>query len=351
MRYLPLSPGCSGRDIAVDLGTANTVLSARGGELVVSEPSVVAVDTRTGGSLAAGSEALELLGRDGIAAIRPLKHGVIVDLRGTEEMLHHLMSKVRRFRRPQPRVIASVPSGVSDVQRRAVAEACIAAGAREARLVAATIAAALGSGLPVEEPTGSLVLDVGAGTTEVAMISMGAIVASKLIPIGGHQLDQRISTHLKRTHGVLIGERTAEQIKLQISSGSPWPEDAPIEILGRDMATEMLQTVRLTRQEIHGALERPLTRIIEATQQTLTRTPPELASDVIDRGITLTGGSSLLPGLAERLRLEMGTPVHVADAPCTRIAIGLARLVEKQPSSPQSPVRRATAVTTATAPN
>ena len=351
MRFLPFSTGCSSRDIAVDLGTANTVLCARGGELVVSEPSMVAVDTRTGGSLAAGSEALELLGGDGIAAIRPLKDGVIVDVHGTEEMLRHLIGKVRRYRRPRPRVIASVPSGVSGVQRRAVAEACLAAGAREARLVAATIAAALGSGLPVQEPTGSMVLDIGAGTSEVATISMGAIVASRLIPVGGHEFDERIVTHLKRTHGVLISDQTAEQIKLQISSTSPYGQDPQIEILGRDIASEMLKSVQLTSQEIRGALERPLTRIIEATKETLSRTPPQLACDVMDRGITLTGGSSLLHGLAERLRLEMGTTVRVADSPCTCIAIGSARLVEKQLTRSQSSMRRAIAVTTATAPN
>ena len=246
MRFLPLSTGCSSRDIAVDLGTANTVLSARGGELVVSEPTMVAVDTRTGGWLAVGREALELRGRDGIAAIRPLKDGVIVDLQGTEEMLRYLIAKVRRHRRPRPRVLASVPSGVSGVQRHAVAEACLAAGAREARLVAAPIAAALGSGLPVAEPTGSMVLDIGAGMSEVAVISLGTIVASQSIPVGGHTFDERIVTHLKRAHGVLIGEQTAEQIKLQIGSLSPYGQDAQIQILGRDMASEMLKSVALT---------------------------------------------------------------------------------------------------------
>jgi rod shape-determining protein MreB and related proteins len=329
MRLFPLGTGSSSRDIAVDLGTANTVLAARGGEFVVSEPSLVAVDAHTGASLAAGSEALELVGRDGIAALRPLKDGLIVDLQGTVELLRHLIGRMRRSMSARPRVIASVPAGVSGVQRRAVAEACVAAGAREARLVAATIAAALGSGLPVQEPSGSMVLDIGAGRSEVAMISTGGIVASRLILGGGHEFDRRIVTHLKRTHAVLIGERTAEQIKLQLSSTSPSGQDAQIEVLGRDIASEMLTSVRLTSQEIRGVLERPLTRIVEATTETLTRTPPQLACDVIDRGITLTGGSSLLHGLAERLRLEIGTDVCVADSPSTRIAVGLARIVEK----------------------
>jgi rod shape-determining protein MreB len=200
--------------------------------------------------------------------------------------------------------------------------------------------------LPVEEPTGSVVLDIGAGTSEVAMISMGAIVATKLIPIGGHDFDQKVATHLKREHGVLIGERVAEQIKLQISSISPCGE---VEIVGRDMASELLKTVRLTSQEIRGALERPVTRIIAATQEMLSRTPPELAGDVMEGGITLTGGSSHLNGLAERLRLAIGTPVRVADAPSTCIAIGLARLADKQLARSQPSVRPALSFTTSTA--
>ena len=351
MRFLPPLPGCCSRDIAVDLGTANTVLCARRGELVVSEPTLVAADARTGGWLAVGHEALELGGRDGIAAIRPLEDGVIADLQGTEQMLRYLIAKVRRHRRPQPRVLASVPSGVSSVQRHAVAQACLAAGAREARLVAATIAAALGSGLPVAEPTGSMVLDIGAGMSEVAVISMGTIVASQSIPVGGNTFDQRIVTHLKRAHGVLIGEQTAEQIKLQISSLSPYGHDAQIQILGRDMASEMLKSVQLTGTEILGTLARPLTRIIEATKETLTRTPPELAGDVIERGITLTGGSSLLHGLADRLHLETGTPVRVADSPCTCIALGLGTLFEKELNRSRSSARPVVAVRTAAAPH
>jgi rod shape-determining protein MreB and related proteins len=325
------------------------VLCGSGDELVVSEPSIVAVDAHTGEPLAAGCEALELLGRDGIAALRPLRDGVIVDLQGTEEMLRHLIGKVRRYKRP--RVIACVASRISDVQRRAVAEACIAAGAREARLIAKPIAAALGSGLRVEEPTGSMVLDLGAGASEVAMISMGAIVVSKLIPVGGQEFDDRIVTHLKRQHGVLIGAQTAEQIKVQIGSASPGHDEAQIEILGRDMASEMLKTVRLTGQEIRRVLEKPLARIIEATKETLARTPPQLACDVMDRGIRLIGGGSLLHGLAERLYLETGTPAHLAESPRTCNAIGAARSLTEQSTRSRSSGRRVIAVTTAAAPN
>jgi rod shape-determining protein MreB len=351
MRFRPFSTGFLSRDIAVDLGTANTVMCVRGGEPVVSEPSIVAVDARTGGPVAVGSEALELLGREGIAAIRPLKDGVIADLPGTLEMLRHLIDRVRRHGRPRPRVVASVSSGVNAVQRRAVLEACLAAGAREARLVAKPIAAALGSGLPVEEPTGSMVLDIGAGSCEIAVISMAAIVASCPIPVGGRKFDERIVAHLKRNHQVLIGEQTAEEIKLQIGSASRHTQGAQIQILGRATASDTLTSVRVTSQEIQRALESPLTRIIEATKETLARTPPQLACDIIDRGITLTGGSSLLHGLPERLRLETGMPAHVADSPCTCIAIGSARSLDKQPTRSQSSGRPAIAVTTAAAPN
>ena len=349
MRFFPFSTGFCSRDIAVDLGTANTVLSARGGEFVVSEPSVVAADARTGEPLAAGSEAVDLLGREGIAAIRPLKDGVIADLGATEELLRHLIGRVRRYRGVRPRVIAAVPAGVSGVQRRAVAQACVAAGAREARLIAKPIAAALGSGLPVQEPTGSMVLDIGAGTSEVALISMGAIVASRSIPIGGHEFNERIVAHLKREHSVLIGQQTAEQIKLQIGSASPCGQDAEIETIGRDRGSERLKTVRLTSQEIRGALEWPLTQITEATKETLTDTPPQLACDVMDRGITLAGGGSLLHGLAERLGRETGMSARLAHSPSTCVAIGSSRSVEDGTTRSRASAPRAIVATPAPA--
>ena len=347
MRFLPFSTGLSSRDIAVDLGTVNTVVCAQGGELVVAEPSIVAVDARSGAALAAGSEALELLGGDGIAAIRPLKGGVIVDLHGTAEMLRCLIGTVRPHGRRQPRLVASVSAAVGPVHRRAVVDACRVAGVRVGRLIATPIAAALGSGLPVEEPTGSMVLDVGGGRCEVAVISMGAIVASRSIPVGGCDFDQRIVAHLKRRHRVLIAEQTAEQIKVQIGSASTHAQDAQIEILARDMASETLRCVRLTGQEIQGTLESPITRVIQATKETLACTPPQLASDVLDRGITLTGGGSLLHGLAERLGRHTGTPARVADRPFTCTAIGAARALDKQPLVPNRPYAPGVAVTTA----
>jgi rod shape-determining protein MreB and related proteins len=351
MRLLPASTSLCGWDIAVDLGTANTVVSARGGELVVSEPSIVAVDARTGGPLAAGTEALELLGRDGVAELRPLKDGVIVELDGAVAILRHLLRRVRRYRRPRPRLIASVSSGASDVHRRAVAEACMAAGAREARLIAKPLAAALGSGLPVGEPTGSMVLDIGAGTSEMAMISMGSIVTSRSIAVAGDQFDQRIAAHLKREQRVVIGAQTAERIKVQLGSASPLVQEGQIEVVGRDLASEMLKTVRLTSQEVRGVLERPLARIIEATKETLAGTPPELAADVIDRGITLTGGGSLLPGLAVRVGLETAIPVQVAENACTCTAIGPVRSVDHQLTRSQPAPRPALVVTSGWAAN
>jgi rod shape-determining protein MreB len=343
--------GLAGRHIAIDLGTANTVLAARGGEIVVSEPSLVAVDDRTAETLAVGREALDLLGREEISTVPPLAGGVIGDLELTAVLLRHLIGRVQRCRWAPPRVLASAPSGVSDVQRRAVAEACVSAGAREARLVAKPIAAALGSGLPVEHPIGSMVLDIGAGGSEVATISMGAIVASRFVAVGGHEFDQRIITHLKREHRVLIGRQTAEDIKLEIGSASPDGPHSQTEIRGRDITSGRLRAARLTSQEIRGALEQPLTKIIEAITETLAETPPQLACDVMDRGIMLAGGSSRLYGLAERVRLKTGMPAHIADSPHTCVAIGLAKVLENDAARPRSSARRAVLTTAATASN
>jgi rod shape-determining protein MreB len=248
-------------------------------------------------------------------------------------------------------LIASVPSGASAVQRRAVAEACMAAGACEARLIPKPIAAALGSGLPVKEPTGSMVLDIGAGASEVAMITMGSIVASRSIAVGGDEFDRRIVAYLKREHWMVIGAQTAERIKVQIGSALPSGQDGQMEIVGRDLDSEMLKTVQLTSQEIRGVLEGPLARIIEATKETLARTPPELAVDVMDRGITLTGGGSLLPGLARRLHLETTMPVQVADHPFACTAIGSARWVDEQVDPSRTALRPGFAVTSAWAPS
>ena len=324
------------------------MLSAHGGELVIAAPSLVAVDAHTGGALAAGSEALELLGRRGTAAIRPIKDGAIVDLERTAELLRHLIAKVERYRRSRSRVIASVPSEMSALQRRAVTDACLAAGAREARLIARPIAAALGCGLPVHEPIGSMVLDIGANSCEAAMISMRAIVTSQSIRVGSHEFDRRIVAHLRRTHQLLIGEHAVEHIKAQIDSPRPDPHAAHIDIVGHDLAAGTLRSVRLTNHELRDLLDTPITRIIEATIDTLARTPPQLAADVIDRGITLTGDNSLLRGIAQRIGLVTGTPTHIGDSAGTCAAIGAAKSREEQPGRAQHSARTAIPVAATT---
>ena len=341
MRLFTFPTGFGGRDIAVDIGTANTVVYARAGGIVVSEPSIVAVDCRTGDLQAVGTEAWQILGRKEICAIRPLRGGVIADLRVTEEMLRYFIRKVHRQRWAHPRVVASVPSGVSGVERRAVAEACVSAGAREVYLIEKPIAAAIGAGLPVEQPTGSMVLDIGAATSEVAVLSMGGIVASRSLRVGGQDLDQAIINHLKRQYKLLIGRQTAEEIKLEIGSAFP-QRQAETETRGRDMASGLLTTVLLASEEIGWVLEKTLSRIIESVKETLDRTPPELACDIMDRGIVLAGGGSLLPGLIERLRHETGLPACVAESPCTCVAIGSGRALEKpaQVPRPRSSVGR-----------
>jgi rod shape-determining protein MreB len=348
--FLSLPTGSFSRGLGIDLGTANTVLSRTGDQFVVSEPSLIAADALTGEPLAAGYEASELLGRTGIAGIRPLRRGVIADSRGTEAMLRHFIARMWQRRWSAPRVVASVPSGVTDVQRRAVIEACRAAGAREVRLIAKPIAAGLGTELPVLEPIGTMVLDIGYATSEVTLMSMGALVASKMIAVGGLAFDESIVAHVRRQHQALIGAQTAEEIKIQIGSVCPY-DRTEIEILGSDMATRVLKAVRLTSHEIRVVLERPLVRIIAAIQETLACAPPQLACDVMDRGITLTGGSSLLRGLAARLCRETQMPARLAEAPCTCAAIGAARLLEGERVHSRSFARRTIAATTAAAAN
>jgi rod shape-determining protein MreB len=350
MRLLPsLTILCRG-EIGLDPGMDTTVLCARGGELVIAEPSILAIDAHTGSALAAGSEALELLGRHDVAAIRPITDGTIVDLQRTADLISYLIAKAERYRRSRPRVVASVSSGMSALHRRAMAEACLAAGACEVRLIARPIAAALGCGLPVHEPIGSMILDLGADISEVAMISMRAIVASQPIHVGGHDFDQRIVAHLRRAHQLLIGDQAVEHIKVHIGSLRPDAYDAHIDIVGRDLPSGTLTSVRLASREICALLEPPITRIIQATKDTLARTPPQLAADVIDRGITLTGNSSLLRRVAQRISHETGTPAHVAHSARTCSAIGAAKSLEQRTARAQHFVRTPAAVTAATSP-
>jgi len=323
-----------GGDMAVDLGTANTLVSVRGRGIVLIEPSVVAVEKDTKRVLAVGIEAKRMLGRTpgSIVAIRPLKDGVIADFEVTEAMLRYFINKTRIKRfpwQPKPRVVVCVPSGVTEVEKRAVFEATMQAGARQAYLIEEPMAAAIGCGLPIQEPTGNMVVDIGGGTTEVAVISLGGIVEAESIRIAGDECDEAIVSHVKRAHNVLIGERTAEEIKFEIGSAWPLLEEVDAEVRGRDLVTGLPRTVSLESEEVRDALEEPLLAIIATVKATLERTPPELASDLMEYGIVLTGGGSLLRGMDERLRHETGMPVHVSDNALTNVVDGSAMALEE----------------------
>ena len=322
--------GFGGRDMAVDLGTANTLVYVRGRGIVLSEPSVVAIDQRSGEVHAVGVEAKRMLGRTPgtISAIRPLKDGVIADFDVTEQMLRHFIQKVHQHRFAHPRVVVCVPSGVTGVEKRAVEEATLSAGAREAHLIEEPMAAAIGAGLPVSEPTGNMIVDVGGGTTEVAVISLGGIVVSQSLRVGGDEMDEAIISHIKKEYKLLIGQQTAEEIKLEVGSAFQLKEEVQAEVRGRDMLTGLPKTVVLSSDEVRHALEEPVSQIIDAIRSTLDKTPPELAADIMDRGIVLAGGGALLSGLDERLRHETQMPTQLAESPLTCVAVGSGRSLE-----------------------
>src|ERR1700681_1803103 len=323
--------GFGGRDMAVDLGTANTLVYVRGRGIVLSEPSVVAIDQRTGEVHAVGVEAKRMLGRTPgtISAIRPLKDGVIADFDVTEEMLRHFIQKVHQSRVAHPRVVVCVPSGVTGVEKRAVEEACLSAGARQAYLIEEPMAAAIGAGLPVGEPTGSMVVDIGGGTSEVAVISLGGIVVSQSLRVAGNKLDEAITRHIRRVYNLMIGERTAEEIKITIGSAYRLKEEVQAEVRGRDMLTGLPKTVILSSEEVRHALDEPVLQIIDAIKSTLDKTPPELAADIMDRGIVLAGGGALLTGLDERLRHQTQMPGHLAESPLTCVAVCARRRLQE----------------------
>jgi rod shape-determining protein MreB len=323
--------GFGGRDMAVDLGTANTLVYLRGRGIVLSEPSVVAIDQATGDVHAVGLEAKRMLGRTpgSISAIRPLKDGVIADFDVTEQMLRHFIQKVHQHRFAHPRVVVCVPSGVTGVEKRAVEEATLSAGARQAYLIEEPMAAAIGAGLPVAEPTGNMIVDIGGGTTEVAVISLGGIVVSQSLRVGGDEMDEAIVNHLKREYKLLIGQQTAEEIKLEVGSAFQLKEELQAEVRGRDMLTGLPKTVILSSEEVRHALEEPVGQIIDAIRSTLDKTPPELSADIMDRGIVLAGGGALLQGLDQRLRQETHMPTHLAESPLTCVAVGSGRSLEE----------------------
>jgi rod shape-determining protein MreB len=323
--------GFGGRDMAVDLGTANTLVYVRGRGIVLSEPSVVAIDHASGEVHAVGVEAKRMLGRTPgtISAIRPLKDGVIADFDVTEQMLRHFIQKVHQHRFAHPRVVVCVPSGVTGVEKRAVEEATRNAGARDAFLIEEPMAAAIGAGLPVSEPTGNMIVDVGGGTTEVAVISLGGIVVSVSLRVGGDEMDEAIISHTKREYKLLIGNQTAEEIKLEVGSAFRMRDEVQAEVRGRDMLTGLPKTVIISSEEVRHALEEPVSQIVDAIKSTLDKTPPELAADIMDRGIVLAGGGALLAGLDDRLRHETQMPVHLAESPLTCVAVGSGRSLEE----------------------
>lgn len=320
-------------DLAIDLGTANTLVSVRGKGIVSREPSVVAIDKNDERILAVGIEAKRMLGRTpgNIVAVRPLKDGVIADFDVTEAMLRYFIDKASEKRypwTPRPRVVVCVPSGVTSVEKRAVFEATIQAGARQAYLIEEPMAAAIGADLPVEEPTGSMVIDIGGGTTEVAVIAMGGIVVSQSIRIAGDEFDQAILTHVRDAYNLAIGERTAEDIKIKVGSAVPLKDELDVEVNGRDVITGLPKTVRIESEEIRRALNKPLDEMAKAVKDALDATPPDLASDLMYYGILLTGGGALLRGLDVRLRDETGVSVNVSPTALDNVVNGCARVLE-----------------------
>ncbi|TYP57616.1 rod shape-determining protein [Thermosediminibacter litoriperuensis] len=320
------------KDIGIDLGTANTLVHVKGKGIVLREPSVVAIQRDTGAILAVGEEAKHMIGRTpgNIVAIRPLKDGVIADFDVTQTMLKHFISKALKSRSfVKPRVVVGIPSGVTEVEKRAVIDATLQAGAREAYLIEEPMAAAIGAGLEVQEPTGNMVVDIGGGTTEVAIISLGGIVTSKSIRVGGDEMDEAIVNYIKKEYNLMIGERTAEEIKIAIGSAFPKPKEETMDVRGRDLVTGLPKTIKVTSEEIREALMEPVNSILDAIKVTLEKTPPELAADIMDRGIVMSGGGSLLYGLDKLVNHETGMPVHIAENPLDCVALGTGKALEE----------------------
>ncbi|MCX6402819.1 MAG: rod shape-determining protein [Actinobacteria bacterium] len=321
-----------GRDMAIDLGTANTLVWVRGRGIVLNEPSVVAIDNRTNTVLAVGTEAKLMLGKTpgSISAIRPLKDGVISDYEVASEMIRYFIRQVHNKSRffSKPRVLICVPSLATAVDRRAIKDAARDAGAREVELIEEPMAAAIGANLPVGEPQGSMVCDIGGGTTEIGVISLGGLVSKQSVKIGGDKIDEAIINWVKREYSMFIGERMAERIKIEVGNAYPTAHLAHAEIRGRDLISGLPRTVTVTPEEIRRAIEEPITAIIDAVKATLDQTPPELSADIMDRGIILTGGGALLTGLADRLKSETGMPVVVAESPLDCVVVGSGRCIE-----------------------
>jgi rod shape-determining protein MreB len=323
--------GYMSNDVAIDLGTANTLVHVRGRGIVLNEPSVVAVERTSRKVLAVGKDAKEMLGRtpQAIEAVRPMRDGVIADFEMTEELLRNLIVKVRKHRHlVHPRIVVSVPSGITEVEKRAVRDSAERAGAREVFLVAEPIAAAIGVGLPVDQPLGNMVIDIGGGTTEIAVMTLNGIVHDTSLRVAGDKMDEAIQQFVKGARGLLIGDRTAERIKIEIGSAFELDEELELEIKGRHLIGGIPKTTKVTSVEIRGALEPPIKAIKEGLYQSLEQTPPELASDIVDRGIVMTGGGSLLRGLDKKLREETNLNVRVAEDALLCVVLGCGKILD-----------------------
>jgi rod shape-determining protein MreB len=320
-----------GRDLAIDLGTANTLIYERGRGVVLDEPSVVAVEAGSGRLVAAGAQAKEMLGRTPghVRAVRPLQDGVISDADVTERMLRYFVDQVRPSRLVRPRMVVCVPSAVTGVERRALEDAAVRSGARRVYVIEEPMAAAIGADLPVNETSASMVVDIGGGTTDVAVISLGGIVTARSLRVGGDEIDEALVAHIKTEYSLLVGERTAEDVKVAAGSAFPLREETSTRIRGRDLVTGLPKTVTVSSQEARRAIEGPVLQMVDLVRATLDVCPPELAGDILDRGVTLTGGGALLRGLDERLRHELGVPVRVAEDPLRAVVRGSGRCIEE----------------------
>ena len=322
--------GLFSSDMGIDLGTSTTLAYLKGQGIVLCEPSVVAIEKGTSNVLAVGEEAKRMLGRTpgNIVAIRPLRDGVIADFEVTESMLRYFIKKVHNSRRlVRPKMVIAIPSGITEVEKRAVKDSALQAGAREVVTIEEPIAAAIGVGLPIHEPSGNMIVDIGGGTTEMAVISLGGIVFSKSIRVGGDEMDEAVTNYLKKTYNLMIGERTAEDIKIKIGSAYPLEQELTMEVRGRDLVAGLPKMITVTSEEVREAIGEPIAQILESIRITLERTPPELSADLIEKGIIMAGGGSLLRGIDKLIQEETGLPVHVADDPLTAVALGTGKVL------------------------
>jgi len=324
--------GLFSNDMGIDLGTATTLVYVKGEGVVLCEPSVVAIQKDTTNVLAVGEEAKRMLGRTpgNIVAIRPMKDGAIADFEITEAMLRYFIKKVHRRKvLVRPRIVIAIPSGITEVEKRAVRDSAERAGARAVFLIEEPMAAAIGTGLPIVEPAGNMIVDIGGGTTEMAVISLAGIVFSKSINIAGDEMDVAIIEHIKKTYNLMIGERTSEEIKIRVGSAYPLDEELTMEVKGRDLVSGLPKMVVISSSEVREALQEPIRAILDAAKITLERTPPELSADLIERGIVLAGGGSLLRGLDKLISEETGLPVHIAEDPLTAVALGTGKVLDE----------------------